>query len=390
VILASPSLDEPAGPSSPSGFLSPLALVTNVLGLAFLVYGVSAYRQIGFEGVGPLVATVLLILASSAWLVWVVGRTWSLPAASRPMSIAAMALCGAALTGFVPLAMLFPAVAAMAACLFLPAPRAAAVVGMSIAALMASVVGNSAGVGTALGAPGAILLGAVVGVGRRASHHRDQQQAYLHVAEARAEAERARAELLAGRNHLARELHDVLAHTLSALALQLQALDALMPAGPPSPEVGAQLEEIRRLVREGLDEARGAVAALREDLPPLEARLARLAAERGAALAIAGSPRPLPPEVALGLYRAAQEGLTNALRHAPGAEVDLALSFSEESVTLFVTNREPAAPPSEPDRGGGGYGLQGIRERVLLLGGSVKAGPHQGGWRLAVWVPVSS
>ena len=86
----------------------------------------------------------------------------------------------------------------------------------------------------------------------------------------------------------------MLAHTLSALSLQLQALDALMPGGPPSPQVAAQLEEIKRLVRDGLDEARGAVTALREDLPPLEDRLEKLAAERGTAVALTGSPGLCP------------------------------------------------------------------------------------------------
>ena len=141
----------------------------------------------------------------------------------------------------------------------------------------------------------------------------------MQVSEARADAERARAELLAGRNHLARELHDILAHTLSALSLQLEALDALIDVGRPTPEVRAQPDSLRRLVREGLDEARGAVRALREDAPPLEEQLARLSGDRHASLSVVGVPRRLAPDVSLALYRVAQEALTNVAKHAAGA-----------------------------------------------------------------------
>ena len=114
----------------------------------------------------------------------------------------------------------------------------------------------------------AALVGAMAGVGRRQSQERAAQAALIRSARPGPRPKRARAELLAGRNHLARELHDVLAHTLSALSLQLEALDALIGAGPAlAPEVRGQLDGIKRLVREGLDEARGAVRALREGRP---------------------------------------------------------------------------------------------------------------------------
>jgi signal transduction histidine kinase len=236
----------------------------------------------------------------------------------------------------------------------------------------------------------AALAGAVMGISRRQSVERAEQAAAVQVSEARAEAERARAELLAGRNHLARELHDILAHTLSALSLQLQALDALIISGPPvSPEVRDQLEQIKRLVKEGLDESRGAVQALREDPLPLEEQLARLASDRRADLRVDGTPRPLRPEVVLTVYRVAQEALTNVVKHAPGAQAEVDLLFEDAQVTLSVTNDDARQPPASPlAESGGGYGLQGIRERVLLIGGSVEAGPTDGGWLVRAQVPA--
>jgi signal transduction histidine kinase len=186
-------------------------------------------------------------------------------------------------------------------------------------------------------------------------------------------------------------LHDILAHTLSALSLQLQALDALMIAGPPvSAEVRDQLEQIKRLVKEGLDESRGAVQALREDALPLEDQLARLAEGRGAGLTVEGPPRPLRPEVVLTMFRVAQEALTNVVKHAPGARAHVILRFEDADVTLSVANDADrnGPSPSALAQTGAGYGLQGIRERVLLVGGTVEAGPADGGWLVRARVPA--
>jgi signal transduction histidine kinase len=235
------------------------------------------------------------------------------------------------------------------------------------------------------------LGGLTLGVARRQTQERAAQTAKTQVAEARADAERARAELFAGRNHLARELHDILAHTLSALSLQLEALDALIDHGPePSLEVRKQLDGIRRLVREGLDDARGAVRALREDPPPLEDQLAKLSGDRHASLKVDGVPRRLAPDVSLALYRVAQEALTNVAKHAPGAKAELDLAFTDDEVRLAIRNG-PGGRANGSARlagSGAGYGLQGIRKRVLLIGGQVQAGPEGDGWRVEAEVPA--
>ena len=228
----------------------------------------------------------------------------------------------------------------------------------------------------------AVLAGTVLGTSRRDYQERAARAAAVELAQGRAE-------LLAARNHLARELHDVLAHTLAATSLQLEALDAMMGDGQGrDPAVGEQLARIKRLVRDGLDEARGAVRALREDLPPLDQRLARLAAEADAGLSVSGRPRDLPPDVALALYRVAQEALTNVMKHAPGATAGMQLDYTDKGVSLAISNPSSPGGAAALASTGGGYGLQGIRERVLLLGGRVDAGPVEGGWRVAAEVPA--
>ncbi len=202
--------------------------------------------------------------------------------------------------------------------------------------------------------------------------------------------ERARAELLGERNHLAREIHDVLAHTLAALSLQLEAFSTVVEAEPDtSSAVREQLERTRVLVHEGLDEARGAVRALRDEPAPLGEQLTKLSAQQHAAFTESGAPETLPAPIVLGLYRVAQEALTNVMKHAPGASASVALTWSPEAVSLSVENDAPVvAAPTPLGRSGGGQGLRGIAERLELLGGAVESGPTASGWRVTASVPL--
>ncbi|MGH9076198.1 MAG: sensor histidine kinase [Acidimicrobiales bacterium] len=206
---------------------------------------------------------------------------------------------------------------------------------------------------------------------------------------------------------MARELHDVLAHTLSALSVQLEALDSLVRAGPGTPtEVLEHMDQTKRLVRDGLDEARGAVYALREDASPLADQVLSLAGTRQACVEICGAPRRIAPEASLALYRIAQEALTNVVKHAPGDEAHVCLGFEPARVTLSVSNQlDQASAPAGPGLAGpglagsglagsglagsgGGYGIAGMKERLLLLGGRVEAGPSPRGWRVEAEVPA--
>ncbi len=357
------------------------ALSINLVGLALLTYGVTTEVHFGVTGAG-LAALMLLLAADAGWLVWVYTRCREAPPAATGAGLAFMAVAGGALTAFGPLPMTYVGAASMAATIRWSPRRAApvAVAGPVVAWISLAVSGGT--LGLAIGVLAASLGGAVTGMSRRESQLLTAQAASAQIAEARAE-------VLAARNHLARELHDVLAHTLSALSLQLQALDALVAGGPPlEPAMAGQLEQVKRLVRTGLDEARGAVQALREDLPALDARLAELAAGCDAAIEVRGRPRRLAPDVALALYRVAQEALTNVMKHAPGGRAEVVLDYSENGVGLSVSNLSARPGGSSLAGTGAGYGLQGIRERVLLLGGNVDAGPTADGWVVSARVPA--
>ena len=106
-------------------------------------------------------------------------------------------------------------------------------------------------------------------------------------------------------------------------------------------------------------------------------------------LEITGTPRPMSPELSVALRRTAQEALTNATKHAPGAAPTVQLAFTPEEVVLTVTDDgcpEGIAPSSLADTGGG-YGLEGLRERAELIGGTLVAGPFGPGWQVRLSVP---
>jgi signal transduction histidine kinase len=212
----------------------------------------------------------------------------------------------------------------------------------------------------------------------------------------RAQVEHAKAAALTERARLAREIHDVLAHTLTALAVQLETIDALLE----SDRVGQARETVARartLMREGLTETRRAISALRDDplpLPQLLKMLGEAYLEGPSTVDIEGAERELSPEAGMALYRTAQESVTNVRKHAPGASITFLLVYAAARVALTIESvggREPAVR-SAVDRVGG-YGLTGLRERAELAGGSFEAGPLAGSpgardWRVSVIIPT--
>ncbi|GAA5169594.1 MULTISPECIES: sensor histidine kinase [Amycolatopsis] len=201
-----------------------------------------------------------------------------------------------------------------------------------------------------------------------------------------AEAERREA-TLRERGRIAREIHDVLGHSLSGIALQLDLADALHGKGRAD-EANEAVRRARALAVSSISETRRAIEALHEDALPLEQSLELLAGSESVPLEITGEPAPVSSEAAHALLRAAQEALTNAAKHAPGARRAVKLAFTRDSVALTVVNdRAPGGAVRRDD--GGGMGLVGMRERIALLRGTLRAGPdaETGGWRVAVEVP---
>ena len=206
--------------------------------------------------------------------------------------------------------------------------------------------------------------------------------------------EQLRAAAVTERGRIASELHDVLAHSLSGAAIQLQGARKLAERERASPQVRSAIDRAGELVRDGLTNARQAVGALRgEELPSLAQLETLVTAFRtdtntDVTLTIEGSPRPLPAEASLALYRGAQEALTNITRYAPGATTQVVLRYSSGRTSLTVED-QLAQPTDVAGLAGvgGGNGLSGLRQRLERAGGRMQAGPTETGWRVELEVP---
>jgi signal transduction histidine kinase len=153
------------------------------------------------------------------------------------------------------------------------------------------------------------------------------------------------------------------------------------------------------MAKDGLAETRRAVHALRADTMGLDEQLAalvdthRIRHQAHVGFRISGQPRPLPPEATVSLIRTAQEALVNAAKHAPLHPVDIALHYGEDGVQMIISNALPDARRDSPGPGttfstaDGGYGLRGMRERLLLINGSLTAAPAGGRWTVTARVP---
>ncbi|MBY8878683.1 sensor histidine kinase [Actinacidiphila acidipaludis] len=204
-----------------------------------------------------------------------------------------------------------------------------------------------------------------------------------------ARAAEAESATLAERARIAREIHDVLAHSLSAQTVHLEATRLLIERGADRELVLERVTAARRMAREGLAETRQALSALRGDMAPVEEFLRELVAQEGARLEVQGEPRGLPPEAGLAVRRVAQEAMTNVRKHAPGAAVTLRLEYRPEEVELEFRDFGGKTPVDNSlGASGAGYGLRGMRERAELLGGALDAGPAEEGFVVRLRVPA--
>jgi signal transduction histidine kinase len=245
---------------------------------------------------------------------------------------------------------------------------------LAACALVAVFVTLQAGNGSHGAAIACALLATALGTGEVTSAHRDTATAVARRAQ---DTERAR---------LSRELHDVVAHQLSAIAVQAGA--ARLAAASDPQAAPAAIAAIERQARAGLTELNQLVRELRPagdsgpgmspqprlgDIPDLVAR----AEDSGlrAELRVEGEPRPLPAAVELAGYRVMQESLTNVIRYGAGAAAMVRLAYRDDGIMVEVTDDGPGVPAGVAAIPGGGSGLAGLRERAGLLGGQLEAGP---------------
>ncbi len=243
-----------------------------------------------------------------------------------------------------------------------------------------------------------VFVGLFFGIGLATRYRHGR---LLTAQEAARRAEREQAERVAAaaeeeRHRIARELHDIVAHSLGILVFQAGVGEQFVDRDPAKAREAFQAIRVAGLEAVGemgtiLGLIRGEPVDSREPQPravDIEA-LVRRARDTGMPVewVVHGTPQPLPAALELSMYRAVQEGLTNASKHAPSAPVRVAVAYREQCVEVEVAN-DAGTPVVVP--AGGGRGLVGLRERTAIFGGRLDVGPlAQGGWRLAVTLPVA-
>jgi signal transduction histidine kinase len=275
----------------------------------------------------------------------------------------------------------------------------------------ASGIGTVAGVSVSLSVPGrdepyqALYQGAIFLTAATAGLLSRTTRAHLAAAHGRAELaeaeldRRVAGEAAVERTRIARELHDVVAHHVSLMAVQSEAAASLLPDKPDQAQRPVQV--IGETARAALTELRRLLGVLRGPSERLQTAPAASLADLGAVLdqvreaglpvefETVGAPFPVAPGVDLAAYRIVQEALTNTMRHSQAAQAKVTVRFEQGFITVTVTEagrRYGAMPKHGP---GAGLGLAGIAERVASCGGNLSLGPTPGGgFSVAARLPV--
>ena len=381
------------------------AWIARAAGLVFV--GVIAFLHTPTVPGGAATQLIAFIALCAGEVVWMLGEAGRLPPrAARylwPGSgalIVAVACLGASAGGDGVFLVTFAVLGLMAATTELSTTTALAIGAFGVLVTEIGGVVFDESIGTFVGFPLLLLVGLLIGRNRADYRIRAEQAAVLLEQHKQLQAEQRRADVLDERTRLAREIHDVLAHSLGALGIQIQMARAMITDLGDTEAALEALSAAQRMASDGLIETRRAVHALRVDTLPLHEELTRAAAEHAERQHVAvhcdieGEPLPVPPDATVALLRTVQESLVNAAKHAPGAEVELHLVYSAEHVRLAVANDlEPAggAAPGVPrmQTVDGGYGLTGMRERLKLLRGTLEAGPVGNRWIVTADLPLT-
>lgn len=351
----------------------PLRIVGNLIWLPIIL--VATFVDGGRIEHLPL-AIVTAAVAGVAWTV--LGLHLDTPSWLEPTAVVVLAAGGVtclAAVGTWSTPLSFCVYAVIVAGIRLPAPAAIAIAAGTGAGVFVVLRTEPAGLPVLLLALVAILL---FGMGRRDGRRRAEQRELTLVAGARVTEEHARVAALAERARIARDVHDVLAHSLSALAVQLQGARLMVLRDGAPPDTVAQIERAQRLAADGLAEARRAVTALRTEPVDLASGLRTLVDETpSATLEIHGEP-DLDATAHETVLRTAQEALSNVRKHAAGAPVSVRLSHRDGTTELEIHDHAGPPAPARP----GGYGLVGMAERAALAGAQLDAGPVEDGWRV--------
>jgi signal transduction histidine kinase len=368
---------------------------------------------------GSTAATVLQIvtyaLCGLGIAGWVASDAWSESGSTAPLVLRARALrpyslgltvvagtlgatAGSNGTSMIALA----AVAQLTAASDLSVIAAASAAGLGMLAAEVGGLAFNQGFGTLLGFP--VLLAAEMMFGRyRATYRIQVEQARALLAQnERLQAEQRRADVLDERARIAREIHDVLAHSLGALSIQIQAARVVLTDYRDVDRALDTLAAAQRMASEGLTETRRAVHALRTDTRPLHEEIAVTAKEHADRYHVdvhcetIGEPAALPAEATVALVRTVQESLVNAAKHAPGRPIDINLRYDEHGIRVTIGNdlvdAADGASVGEdavvPQTINGGYGLTGMRERLKLLRGTLDAGVQGKRWIVTADLPL--
>ncbi len=336
-------------------------------------------------------AAFLLVIAAGAVLAW--RRRYPLAV----LGISTAAVVAFSLLGYVNgVALLLPAVAMGTVATFLPIRQSAAwAVAVTVVLMAATAAHNPFGPtgGTFIIIPAdiAVALFAGIAVGNRRDFVAAQRE--------RAERE-ARRQVDEERLRIARELHDVVAHTMATINVQASAATQLLRDRPE--QAAESLAAIRAASKDGLRELRAILSVLRhadEAADPTRpapglARLDALAAGVRAAglpvtVTVTGRPRELPAVTDLAAFRIIQEALTNAVRHAGPATAAVTVAYGAGDLDIEITDTGRGSPDGDRTNGAG-HGLRGMRERAAAAGGTIEIGPAPpGGFRVAARLPVS-